>query len=211
MKNLIAFILSLPGAVFNLGRPGTEVDLVLKSYYDIIKYDNNSNLDINLLKFYMNGSYRPSDLFSNTFSYSNLEGRSAKADINSPYASSLIETTSEFASLGSNYSLSPKIFFSLGFNYSDVSYNEDADKIAGRSSTTIPVSLGYRYSNKLSVNCGAAFTKTNIGERTYFSQEPYDTDSVYYNIGLSGSILPKLTGQFNVVTGRLPILRQLMT
>ena len=56
-----------PGAVFNLGRPGTEVDLVLKSYYDIIKYDNNSNLDINLLKFYMNGSYRPSDLFSNTF------------------------------------------------------------------------------------------------------------------------------------------------
>ena len=86
----------------------------------------------------------------------------------------------------------------MGFNYSDVSYNEDADKIAGRSSTTIPVSLGYRYSNKLSVNCGAAFTKTNIGERTYFSQEPYDTDSVYYNIGLSGSILPKLTGQFNV-------------
>ena len=26
----------------------------------------------------------------------------------------------------------------------------------------------------------------------------YDTDSTYYNVGLKGTILPKLTGQFNV-------------
>ena len=63
----------------------------------------------------------------------------------------------------------------------------------------------YQYSNKLSVVYGISRTDREIGERTaYFSgirtgnMASYDTNSVYYNLGLKGTILPKLTGQFSV-------------
>ena len=189
-----------PGAVLNFGKPETALDLMLKANYDIISYQDHSNLDINLFKVYFNGSYSPSDLLNNSFSYSNEEGRTAKSDISSTSGSSLVEIFMESASFSTSYSYSPKLAFSLGVNYLDLTYdNENADILAAKKSITIPFNVSYQYSNKLSVIYGVSVTETEVGERTAYSSQPaYDTDSFYYNIGLSGNILPKLTGQFNV-------------
>ena len=189
-----------PGAVVNFGKPGTALDLKLKANYDIISYQDHSNLDINLSKVYLNGSYSPSDLSNSSFSYSYVEGRTARSDLSSSSGSDLIETFRESASFSTSYRYSPKLAFSFGVNYLDLTYDkENADKLAAKKSITIPFNVSYQYSNKLSVIYGVAVTDTEVGERTAYSSQPaYDTNSIYYNLGLSGSILPKLTGQFNV-------------
>lgn len=187
-----------PGAVVNFGKPGTVFDLELKAKYDIISYQDHSNLDINLSKVYLNGSYSPSDLSNSSFSYSNVEDRTARSDLSSSSGSSLVETFTELASFSTTYRYSPKLAFSLGANYVDLTYDTDADKLAAKKSITIPFNLSYQYSNKLSVIYGVEVTDTQVGERTAYSQPAYDTNSLYYNLGLRGSILPKLSGQFNV-------------
>lgn len=193
-----------PGAVVNFGKSGTMLDLKLRAYYDILKYQDYSDLDINLSKVYLSGSYNPSDLTSSTFSYSNVEGQSAKSELSLAHAPALVETSTETASFFTSYRYSPKISFSLGVNQSELTYETYSDQLASKKSTTIPFNLIYHYSNKLSVVYGISLSDTEIGERTtYFSGIPfnlasYDTNSVYYNLGLKGTILPKLTGQFSV-------------
>ena len=193
-----------PGAVVNFGKPGTAFDLKLKANYDIIQYQDYSDLDINLSKLYLNGSYNPSERLNNSFSYSNFEGQTARSELSVEGAPALVETSSESASFSTSYQYSPKLSFSLGVNQRDLKYDTYTDQLASKKSTTIPFNLIYQYSNKLSVVYGVSLTETEIGERkAYFLgnqyiQPAYETDSVYYNIGLRGTILPKLTGQFDV-------------
>ena len=187
-----------PGAIVNFGKPGTALDLELKSYYDILKYQDYSDLDINLFRIYLNGSYRPSDLTSSSFSYSNEDGQIARSESSTGGSPALIETSRESASFFANYRYSPKLSFSLGANFLELTYLTEADKLSAKRSITIPFNLSYHYSNKLSVQYGVSFTDTEVGARTAYSQPAYDTNSVYYNVGLNGTILPKLTGQFNV-------------
>ena len=193
-----------PGAVVNFGKSGTPLDLKLRTYYDILKYQNYTDLETNLSKFLLNGSFNSSDLTSSSFSYYNLEGQLAKSELSIPGAPALIETSTESASFFTSYRYSPKLSLSLGVNQSELTYDTYSDQLASKKSTTIPFNLIYQYSNKLSIVYGITLTDTEIGERiAYFSGIPfymasYDTDSVYYNLGLKGTILPKLTGQFSV-------------
>ena len=87
-----------PGAVVNFGKPGTALDLKLRAYYNILEYQDYSDLDINLSKVFLSGSYSPSDLTSSTFSYSNVEGQSAKSELSLAHAPALVETSTETAS-----------------------------------------------------------------------------------------------------------------
>ena len=188
-----------PGAVVNIGKPGTALDLKLRAYYEILKYLNYSDLDINLSKIYLSGSYNPSDLSNSSFTYSNVEGQTARSETDTLGVPALIERSIETASFLTNYRYSPKLSVSLGVNFSDITYDTEADKFSAIRSVTIPFNLSYHYSNKLSVVYGVSFTDKEVGERTAYSSQPaYDTDSIYYNVALSGSILPKLTGQFNL-------------
>ena len=193
-----------PGAVVNLGKPGTVLDLKLSANYDIISYQDHSDLDINLSKVFLNGFYSPSDLSNSSFSYSNVEGQTAKSDLSIVGAPALVETSTETFSFFTSYRNSPKLSFSLGVNQTELTYETYSDQLASKKSTSIPLNLIYQYSNKLSLVYGVSLTETNIGKRkAYFSgieymQQAYETDSVYYNIGLRGTILPKLTGRFDV-------------
>mgnify|MGYP003876873771 CR=1 FL=1 len=187
-----------PGAIVNFGKPGTALDLKFKAYYSMLKYKDYSDLDINLSKVYLNGSYSPSDLTSCTFSFSSVDGESARSELSTVGSPALIETSTESASFFTKYRYSPKLSLLLGANLSELTYLTEADKLAAKSSLTIPFNLSYHYSNKLSVIYGVSITDTEIGARTEYNQPAYETDSIYYNVGLQGSILPKLTGQFNV-------------
>ena len=187
-----------PGAVVYFGKPGTVLDLKLSTYYDIKDYKEFEDLDISLLKVFLKGSFSPSDLINNSFSYSNTEGRTARSETDTPGSSALIETSNETASFLSQIQYSPKLSLSLGINYSDLTYDTDPHLFAAKRSVTLPFQLIYHYSDKLSTVYGIYVTDTDIGERVEFGQEAYKTKSTFYNVGLMGSILPKLTGQFNV-------------
>ena len=188
-----------PGAVVNIGKPGAALDLKLSAYYDILNYQDYGDLDTNLSKVYLKGAYISSDLTSSSFSYSNVDLQTARSETHSVGSPALIESTRESASVFTNYKYSPKLTFSLGVISTDLTYDNDieATKLATKRSITIPFNLSYHYTNKLSVVYGVSVIDTEIGPRTAYNQPAYDTNSVYYNVGLRGSILPKLTGQFN--------------
>ena len=201
-----------PGAVLKFGKSGTPIDFNLSAKYDIYEYQYYDNLDINLMKVYLNGSYNPSEILNSNFSYSNSEGQSAKSELSVPTNDTLalVETTTESVSLLTSYKYSPKLSFSLGVKQSELVYDSAADRnsLSSKKSTHIPFNLIYKYSNKLNVLYGVTFSNNKIGARTTtrrvngntvnLTQQAYETDSVYYNVGLGGTILPKLTGNFDV-------------
>lgn len=193
-----------PGAVLNFGKPGTPLDLSLSAKYDIYQYQDYENLDINLIKVYLNGSYNPSEIFNSNFSYSNLEGQSAKSEfsVDLPINDdlSLVETTTESVSLSTTYRYSPKLSLSLGLKQSELNYDsaEDKERLSSKKSTNIPFKFIYQYSNKLNVLYGVTFSNNEVGEKQSDNLPAYETDSVYYNLGLNGTILPKLTGNLDI-------------
>lgn len=206
-----------PGAVLKFGKSGTPIDFNLSAKYDIYVYQDSESLDTNLMKIYLNGSYNPSEIFNSNFSYTNIEGQSAKPDfsVQADDTLALVETTTESVSLLTSYKYSPKLSFSLGLIQSELVYDsaEDRNGLSSKKSSHIPFNLIYHYSNKLNVLYGVTFSNNKIGARTKkvflddqngkkvpvnLTQQAYETDSVYYNVGLGGTILPKLTGNFDV-------------
>jgi hypothetical protein len=193
------FIFS-PGAVLNLGKRGTALDLSLKAKYDILQYGDYKDLDNNQLKLYLNGSYNPSELLNNSFSLSDVEGQIARSETGTSGNPELVERSTVTASFSSVYKYSPKLSFSFGLNQTDLTYDTHRDELSSKKSVTIPLKAIYQYSNKLSVVYGVTLNDTEVGQRKYgvINLPAYETDSVYYNVGLNGTILPKLTGQFDV-------------
>lgn len=187
-----------PGAVVNFSKPGAVLGLKVKAYYDIIQYRKYDNLDTELSRVSINGSYNPSAIFENSFSYSNNEGQSARSELSIPGQPNLVETTTKSASFSTNYKYSPKLSFSLGVTASDLSYDTLTDELASKKTTTVPFNLIYHYSDKLNILYGVSVTERKIGKKIAQGLAKYDTDSIYYNVGLSGNILPKLTGKFDV-------------
>ena len=206
-----------PGAVLKFGKSGTPIDFNLSAKYDIYEYQYYDNLDIKLMKVYLNGSYNPSEILNSNFSYTNTEGQSAKSEESVPSNDTLalVETTTESVSLLTSYKYSPKLSFSLGLKQSELVYDSAKDRngLSSKKSSHIPFNLIYHYSNKLNVLYGVTFSNNKIGARTMkvflddqngnkvpvnLTQQAYETDSVYYNVGLGGTILPKLTGNFDV-------------
>lgn len=187
-----------PGAVVNFGKPGTALDLKLKAVYDILEYQDYSDLDINLAKYYFNGSYNPSEILKNSFSYSSLEEQYAVSELSIGNFPALVETSREKVSFLSTYNYSPKLSFSLGVNQTDLTYDTYSNQLATKKTTTIPFKLIYHYSNKLSLLYGISLTDTEVGQRKVQNLPAYDTESLYYSVGMRGTILPKLTGEFDV-------------
>ncbi|MGB0374860.1 MAG: hypothetical protein ACPGEE_02455, partial [Opitutales bacterium] len=185
-----------PGAVLKFGKSGTPIDFNLSAKYDIYEYQYYDNLDINLMKVYLNGSYNPSEILNSNFSYSNSEGQSAKSELSVPTNDTLalVETTTESVSLLTSYKYSPKLSFSLGVKQSELVYDSAADRnsLSTKKSTHIPFNLIYKYSNKLNVLYGVTFSNNKIGARTKkvfldgqngekvpgnLTQQAYETDS----------------------------------
>ena len=193
-----SFYVFSPGAVFNIGTPGTPLDLKVKAKYDIFQYNDYDIYDINRLNVYLDGSYIPSQLSSSVFSYSNIESQSAISELSTNANPALVEVSTENASFFATYKYSPKLSFSLGANQKEITYDTYTDELASKKSTSIPFKVIYHYTNKLSLLYGVTFTDTEVGPKTKYSLPGYNTDSIYYNVGLKGIILPKLSGHFDV-------------
>ena len=225
------FIFS-PGAVLNIGSFNAPLNLRLKTEYNINNYSEYDSLDIDRLKIYANGSYNPNEVLKNRFSYSNVEGMSARSDfsLEQVLTPGIVETVSEKLSFSTIYEYSPKLSFSLGAEQNEFTYDTFTDTLSSKKVRYIPFRVSYQYTDKMSIYFGATFINSEVGDRKItpdgltqafepfssqqLSQEiqldiingivssygllAYDTDQVYYNIGLSGNILPKLSGYIDV-------------
>lgn len=189
-----------PGFEVNVGRGVSNADLSVITRYDIIRYDDNDQLDVELFHIKALGSYRTSRLdLSASASFDEEKSNSGDSNL----TQDLIETNNYGASLNGEYRFSPKFSFGAGVRYSEKEYlSPYDDRFADRESYTVPLDLFYELTPKVDLSVGYTYTNTDI-EETYNPSSlsyvgEYETESHFINVGARGNLLPKLTGFFKV-------------
>lgn len=201
----LLFTLS-PGFEVNVGRGVSNLDLSIITSYDILRYDDLTDLDNELFHIKAVSSYKNTRWdVSGSVSYD--EKQSSGADGNTNRPGRLIESDELRASLEGEYRLSPKFSIGSGVKYSDVEY-QDEPSIADRESTTIPLDIFYELSPKIDLSVGYQYRTSEVGEVSRLAltnagivtvvTDSYDKESHFLNVGARGELLPKLTGFFKV-------------
>jgi len=197
----LLFTLS-PGFEVNVGRGVSNLDLSIITSYDILRYDDLTELDNELFHIKAVSSYKNTRWdVSGSVSYDAKQ--SSGADGNTNRLGRLTESDELRANLEGEYRLSPKFSIGSGVKYSDVEY-QDEPGIADRETTTIPLDIFYELSPKVDLSVGYQYKTSEVGEvsvgDTTFGRftDSYDKTSHFINVGARGELLPKLTGFFKV-------------
>jgi hypothetical protein len=180
----------------------SNLDLSIITSYDILRYDDLTDLDNELFHIKAVSSYK-STRWDVSGSVSYDEKQSSGADGNTNRRGRLTESDELRANLEGEYRLSPKFSIGSGVKYSDVEY-QDEPGIADRETTTIPLDIFYELSPKVDLSVGYQYQTSEVGEGsvgdTTFGRftDSYDKMSHFINVGARGELLPKLTGFFKV-------------
>jgi hypothetical protein len=184
------FILS-PGFSANLGKSSSTLDIQMATSLDIKDYQDRSELDNELFHFNTDIAYRGTRLTSG-FQASFDESKSNTADAN--LVGDLTERENVKFRFTTEYKYSPKLSYSLGYVYSNIKYLGSASSFRDLTRTHIPFKAYYELSPKADLSLGYTRGKVDVEG---FNQAG-DSDTNYYNVGLRGSILPKLNGSFDI-------------
>jgi hypothetical protein len=211
-----------PGFEFNLGRDSSNADLSILTRYDIIRYNDLTELDVELLHVKLRGAYKSSRL-ELTVSASYDEQKSNSGDIQ--IIDDLIESTLINREVKVEYQLSPKFSFGAGANYFETEYTGVFEGVlTDQHRGSIPLDIYYEISPKLDLSFGYKYTDAEIGALKpsvnrllldpitglpvvdstgagfpiYRERNAYNRESHFFNMGARGSLLPKLTGYFKV-------------
>jgi hypothetical protein len=191
-----------PGFEVNVGRGLSNLDLSIITRYDIIRYDQLSDLDNELFHIKAIGSYQTSrwDVnglvsFDQEQSASGLDGGTGKGR--------MVKSDNTRANLEGEYRISPKFSVGSGVRYYDREYTND-DQLVDRESFTIPVDVFYELTPKVDLSVGYTYKTSKIGKSELgnstngYEISSYDQDTHFFNVGARGNLLPKLTGFFKV-------------
>lgn len=187
-----------PGVEVSFGQNQAGLDLKLGLAYDLTRYSDFDQFDSDLLKFNIGGSTDQRSNFDTKFSYSQVESQSPRSSFDVAGDPDLIEATQTRFSVSTEFSYSPKLSIGLGIKGNDLEFDTFANQLAGKESYTIPFDLIFSHSEKLDVVYGITYTNRDVNAITATNRDAYETDSYYYNVGLRGDLLPKLSGQFSV-------------
>jgi hypothetical protein len=118
-----------PGLEINVGRGISNADFTIVTRYDLVSYQDNDDLDTELLHIEALGSYETSRL--------SLNGSASfdESKINTPLSnaeSDLVELTTTASDLDVEYRLSPKFSFSAGIQYSETEYENFQEDFSDR-------------------------------------------------------------------------------
>ena len=191
-----------PGFEVNVGRGLTNADLSIITRYDIIRYEDQDQLDTELFHIKAVGSYTSSRLaLSGSAYFDESKMNSGENNI----TNDLIEYDAYGATVDSEYRVSPKFSFGAGARYSEKVFKTFDDTFPDRTVMSAPFDVFYELTPKLDLSLGYTFTNTDI-EETIRASAPnqvritsdYETDSHFFNIGARDQLLPKLTGSFKV-------------
>jgi hypothetical protein len=192
-----------PGFELNVGRGLSNAELNIITSYDILTYDERSDLDTETFHIRAVGVYESSRLDLNgTVSFDERQSSISNGD---SVKGELIESEDTGASLNGEYSVSPKFSFGAGVRYSDQKYTSH-EQLADRESITIPLDAFYELTPKVDLSMGYTYTGTEIGEtRSLLNPGPgervvsgYDRVNHFFNVGARGELLPKMSGFFKV-------------
>jgi len=186
-----------PGFEVNVGRGLSDTDLSIVTRYDIIRYDDNSDLDIETFHINGVGTYKTSRLDLKA-SASFDEWQTTSGDVNA--SGVLIEWDETAASLGGEYRLSPKFSFGATAKYRETDYKTLDDELADREVVTVPLDLFYELTPKVDLSIGYTYSDTDVEETLIGGvlTSGYNTENHFFNVGARGMLLPKLTGNFKV-------------
>jgi hypothetical protein len=191
-----------PGFEINVGRGLSDLDLSIITRYDIIRYDELSDLDNELFHIKAISSYRSSRWdVDGLVSYDEMQ--SSGKDGNTNRKGQLTESENIQANLNGEYRLSPKFSVGSGVHYSDKQY-QDQEDLADRKSSKIPVDVFYELTPKVDLSVGYTYTTTDVSGTmlgdTVNGREmgSYDKEGHFFNVGARGELLPKLSGSFKV-------------
>lgn len=191
-----------PGFELNVGRGVSNADLSVITSYDIIRYQDESQLDTELFHIKAIGSYKTSRLdLSGSVAFD--ETKTSSGDVN--VVRDLIEYDTTSANFDAEYRFSPKLSFGAGVRYREVDYKTFSEIFADRDTTTVPLDLFYELTPKVDLSVGYSYSKTEV-ESTLAPFSPgvglltddYERDSHFLNVGARGNLLPKLTGFFKI-------------
>lgn len=185
-----------PGFEFNVGRGVSNADLSIITRYDVIRYDDNNQLDVELFHIKAVGSYTTSRLeLSGSVSFD--ENKTNSGDNNSNIKD-LIEYDSFEANLNGEYRVSPKFNFGAGVRYSEKEYQTFEERFPDRETVRVPLDVFYELTPKVDLSLGYAYTTTDVEATSLNPNGDYTQKGSFYNIGARGNLLPKLTGFFKV-------------
>lgn len=205
----LLWILS-PGFEVNVGRGLSNADFSVITRYDIVRYQDESQLDTELFHIKAIGSYKASRLDLNG-SIAFDETKTSTGDAN--VVQDLIEFDTTSANLNAEYRFSPKFSFGAGVRYTEVEYNTYEEFVADRDTTSLPLDLFYELTPKVDLSIGYTHTSVDVDAVNARSDVilvngiptlrvsqvgAYEQDSHFFNIGARGNLLPKLSGFFKV-------------
>lgn len=182
-----------PGLELQYGNSATSLSVGGSVNYEIRSYDDRSDLDQNLLLINTYGSYQTSRLTVNAKAGYNEEQTNSDSVNNV-----LIESDNYNASIGAEYRLSTKFKFGAGYKYSNRDYVTETTSSADYTVYTIPLDLYYELTPKLDLSAGFTFSDREIEALDLSPVPGYDTQTYFYNVGLRGDLLPKLSGTAKV-------------
>jgi len=194
-----------PGFEINVGRGVSNADLSIITRYDIIRYEDNDQLDTELFHIKAIGSYKSSRLdLSGSVSFD--ENKTSSGDNN--VINDLIEFDTYGANLNAEYRVSPKFSFGAGVRYTDKQYQTFDDIFADRETTSFPLDVFYELTPKVDLSLGYTYSNTDVEETlspifpvgiaTQRFTGDYEQESHFFNVGARGNLLPKLSGFFKV-------------
>ena len=182
-----------PGFEINVGRGLSNLDLSIITRYDILRYIDRSESDTELFSLTAQGSYRGSRLdLSGSVSFSERDSNTGDISRNQEF----IESYNTGFNLDGEYRLSPKFSFGSGFSYSQLEYQNFTDRFADTESYTVPFDVFYELTPKVDLSVGYSYTRRDVDAT--LSNPAYSSESAFYNVGLRGNLLPKLSGFFRV-------------
>ena len=190
-----------PGFELNVGRGVSNADLSVITRYDIIRYQDNDQLDVELFHIKAIGSYRTSRLdLSGTVSFDENKTSSGENNV----INDLIAYDNTAARFGAEYRFSPKFSFGSGVKYREQEYQTFVDRFADREVLDVPFDVFYELTPKVDLTVGYVYTNTDIEKRILPTADPlvgletagYETNSHFFNVGARGNLLPKLSGYF---------------
>lgn len=170
-----------PGAVFQLGRGLTNLDANLTASYGIIRYVDNTVFDTELWNVGANANFR-GPRYNVGLGAGYRERQQNENDINANRT--LVTQEIAFVEGDLRYRLSQKFSFGLGGEFEDRSY--DGGRNIDRNIITVPVDLFYELTPKLDASGGVRYRQTDLDQGV-------DSDDVFYNLGLNGSLTEKFS------------------
>ncbi len=206
-KESDSFTTFTPGLEVKLGQSGRGLNFGLNLGYAFNRYYETDALDTELLKLSMGGIVANSPYFKTKVNYSFTEDQIASPSISASnqVQATLIEINSESYSLSSEYKFFPKLSLELGLRGKKLKFDTLSQFFASKDSYTIPFRLIYDYSEKFDIFYGIDYTQRDLGPISYglpvthpLYVDGYESDSYYYNLGIKGDLLPKLSGGISI-------------